>query len=161
MRRRDISKHLQKYASQHHIQPDMFAFSTPEPGVVHIVYRNSTEAERDILRLWVAIHPIPDVEHTVVLYWAPQQHVWRAVGSAGDSQDSTVWVCSVCGLFNTCVGHPIDDRECPLVKFKRAGGDVECIVCKKPYRKHKHSPHKTANGDPWLHVLCDGTLVKL
>lgn len=49
----------------------------------------------------------------------------------------------------------------PAPDFIRASGDVNCTSCGKPYRKHPHTDHVDWDGNPWLHKLCDGTLVKL
>lgn len=47
-----------------------------------------------------------------------------------------------------------DGYEMP--DWRRAGGDVICQQCRKPYYEHPHH-------DPilWLHILCDKRLVKL
>jgi hypothetical protein len=49
----------------------------------------------------------------------------------------------------------------PYPDFRRAGGDVICERCGKPYRKHGFTEHRDFNNDPWLVELCDGSLVKL
>ncbi len=44
----------------------------------------------------------------------------------------------------------------------RADGSIICDTCKKPYRKHPLYPHLVdQDSNPWLHELCDGSLVKL
>jgi len=46
--------------------------------------------------------------------------------------------------------------------FVRAGGDVRCTGCRKPYKEHPLAEeHIGFDGYPYLHRLCDGTLVKL
>ena len=40
--------------------------------------------------------------------------------------------------------------------FIRAGGDVICEICAKPYRKHPEDPEHD-----WLQIHCDGTRLKL
>ena len=57
----------------------------------------------------------------------------------------------------------------PIEPIIRASGDCVCEVCGKLYRKHPYAtePENLGNtGDglglqPYLHRLCDGTLVKL
>ena len=55
----------------------------------------------------------------------------------------------------------------PLVRdFIRTSGDCICSTCQQPYRKHRPDfsylvPDGTGQLYPWLHVLCDGTRVKL
>jgi hypothetical protein len=43
----------------------------------------------------------------------------------------------------------------------RADGDCLCDCCDNPYRLHPMSRHADHNGEPYLHRLCDGQLVKL
>lgn len=50
-------------------------------------------------------------------------------------------------------GEPVD--------FRRAGGDVVCETCGKEYRRHPFTAHRDWNDAPFLHKLCDGSLVKL
>lgn len=45
--------------------------------------------------------------------------------------------------------------------FRRASGDAVCGTCDQLFRKHPFSEHRSYNGDPYLHKLCDGSLVKL
>jgi len=47
--------------------------------------------------------------------------------------------------------------------FLRANGDCICDGCSKPYRKHPLATEPECLGfdGPFLHRLCDGTLVKL
>jgi len=49
------------------------------------------------------------------------------------------------------------------VSMRRANGDVLCDKCGKPYRLHPFDVNHVdvSTGDPWLHVLCDGSRVKL
>jgi len=47
-------------------------------------------------------------------------------------------------------------------EFVRADGDCVCAHCGRAYVDHPFDPYEIAwYGDPWLHVLCDGTRVKL
>lgn len=47
-------------------------------------------------------------------------------------------------------------------EFFRASGDCLCPTCEEPYRKHSYDMKVLdSEGHPWLHVLCDGTRVKL
>jgi hypothetical protein len=43
----------------------------------------------------------------------------------------------------------------------RADGRCICQICGKKYIKHNFSYHLDSNREPYLNVLCDGTLVKL
>jgi hypothetical protein len=43
----------------------------------------------------------------------------------------------------------------------RASGDCICEDCGRTYYKHPFSGHMSWNNEPYLHRLCDGTLVKL
>ena len=45
--------------------------------------------------------------------------------------------------------------------FFRASNDCECPVCGEAYRKHPFTPHRAWHGDPYLHLLCTGDVVKL
>lgn len=50
------------------------------------------------------------------------------------------------------------------IEFRRAGGDVICDTCGKPYRKHPMDERPEAlsyQGEPFLRVLCNGERVKL
>jgi hypothetical protein len=47
-------------------------------------------------------------------------------------------------------------------QVRRANGDAECPVCKKPYLKHKYERAiLNPEGHPYIHRLCNGDLVKL
>jgi type IV secretory pathway VirB10-like protein len=46
-------------------------------------------------------------------------------------------------------------------EFRRAGGDVTCVDCGKPYRKHPLDPNEVGFAGPFLNRLCGGELVKL
>jgi hypothetical protein len=55
-------------------------------------------------------------------------------------------------------GAPID----PPTEMRRAGGDVVCELCGRPYRKHVLTYEFVDwDGHPFLHVHCDGSLLKL
>jgi hypothetical protein len=44
----------------------------------------------------------------------------------------------------------------------RASGDCECPVCGAEYWRHPFTPHRAfGDGDPYLHLLCTGEVVKL
>ena len=43
----------------------------------------------------------------------------------------------------------------------RASGECRCKDCGDLYRRHPWSCHRSWNETPYLHVLCDLTLVKL
>jgi hypothetical protein len=45
--------------------------------------------------------------------------------------------------------------------FIRADQHCVCGACGKEYRQHPHSEHRAYDGSPYLHRICDGTLVKL
>lgn len=40
-------------------------------------------------------------------------------------------------------------------RYERAGGDVECKICRQPYFLHPQLPEL-----PTFHLLCDGSIVK-
>lgn len=49
-------------------------------------------------------------------------------------------------------------------KFIRANGDCLCPQCFEPYRKHPFAMEEEQldwEGQPFMHRLCDGLLVKL
>ena len=46
-------------------------------------------------------------------------------------------------------------------KMFRTSGECVCKECGKPYRKHPFIDDVLSDGQPWLHLLCDGTLAKL
>lgn len=46
-------------------------------------------------------------------------------------------------------------------QFTRAHQDTPCGVCHRPYRLHSYHPVRDKDGEPFLHVLCDGSAVKL
>jgi hypothetical protein len=47
-------------------------------------------------------------------------------------------------------------------QMRRANGDVECPTCKKPYRAHRYERAiLDQHGQPYIHRLCNGDLVKL
>ena len=54
----------------------------------------------------------------------------------------------------------IYDEE-PEIKFYRASGDVVCYSCGRQYWHHPFADERAWNGEPFLHVLCNGDLVKL
>ena len=57
---------------------------------------------------------------------------------------------------------PQKTDKLPEFDFIRASGDCVCPVCGETYYKHPYNLDIVdGNGYPWLHVLCDGTLVKL
>lgn len=46
--------------------------------------------------------------------------------------------------------------------FYRANQDCICLECGEPYWKHPMDNHYLSFQDePWLHILCNGDLVKL
>jgi len=46
-------------------------------------------------------------------------------------------------------------------KFYRASGNCRCKTCGKDYYSHPHaSEARDQDGTPYLHVLCDGDIVK-
>jgi hypothetical protein len=49
------------------------------------------------------------------------------------------------------------------VSMRRANGEMPCTVCGKLYRQHPFDVNHidSSTGEPWLHVLCDGSRVKL
>lgn len=55
---------------------------------------------------------------------------------------------------------PPDPTELSLPVFIRASGDVLCRDCDREYWRHPYSADRGFAG-PYLHVLCDLTLVKL
>lgn len=54
------------------------------------------------------------------------------------------------------VNEPVDKEYPAYPDFIRTSGDMVCEVCGKPYWKHVLHPEW-----PWLHVCCDGKLLKL
>lgn len=55
-----------------------------------------------------------------------------------------------------------DARESEeLERMIRASGESICRPCGEAYRKHPVTTHRTTEGYPYLHKLCDGTIVKL
>ena len=58
------------------------------------------------------------------------------------------------------VSPPGDTLDQEALRAYRAGGDVRCEVCGKPYRKHPFTEHRFNDG-PYLNRLCDGRIVKL
>jgi hypothetical protein len=47
-------------------------------------------------------------------------------------------------------------------RMYRSGGDCLCELCGKPYRKHPYVDEARDWEDhPYLHILCDGGIVKL
>ncbi len=71
-------------------------------------------------------------------------------------------VCPECDPCSCGFSNPIlcDDDE--YIKFYRASGNCICNVCGLTYYKHPHDPDVTDwDGNPWLHVLCNGERVKL
>lgn len=48
-------------------------------------------------------------------------------------------------------------------RIRRADGECVCDSCARPYRKHPLEPSILSGSDdaPFLHRLCDGSLVKL
>ena len=53
----------------------------------------------------------------------------------------------------------VPDSEPTVV---RASGQVLCPTCSKPYRDHPwFLLSRNDQGRPFLHLLCDGTVVKL
>jgi len=55
-------------------------------------------------------------------------------------------------------GAPIEQPR----EMLRASGDAECELCKRPYNRHPVTyEHVDWNNEPFLHVGCDGTLLKL
>lgn len=58
--------------------------------------------------------------------------------------------------------YPFIRYEGGLFEFERAGGDVICEECGCKYLDHvMFQGEKDDQGHPFLHMLCDGTLVKL
>jgi hypothetical protein len=59
----------------------------------------------------------------------------------------------------------MNTEEEDLRKMRRASGDVLCETCSKEYRKHPLATelHNLSgiDGEPFLHRLCNGDLVKL
>lgn len=53
------------------------------------------------------------------------------------------------------------DPDDYIPEFYRAAGDCICGVCKLPYRKHPFHKATDWQGEPFLHVLCNGENVKL
>lgn len=50
----------------------------------------------------------------------------------------------------------------PEPEMRRASGDCLCDLCGREYRRHPFTFEYTDwNGEPFLHVLCNGDLVKL
>ena len=44
----------------------------------------------------------------------------------------------------------------------RASGDCKCPECGEVYRRHPFTPHRAfGDGDPYLHLRCNGEVVKL
>ncbi len=84
-------------------------------------------------------------------------------------------VRSFCTAMNNGSRNPLDENE--LVKLymgiygpgaflqhqiRRAGGDVPCETCQKPYRSHKLDRSiLNQQGEPYINRLCNGDLVKL
>lgn len=82
------------------------------------------------------------------------------LGDGASKQVAELWDCS-----GDCPVSEIDRQGKAAVYFKqvqadpdfiRASGDVVCAVCGKTYFNHRVDGRLT-----WLHVLCDGTRVKL
>jgi hypothetical protein len=56
-------------------------------------------------------------------------------------------------------GSPV---ECQPALILRASGSMECTLCSRNYISHPmSSEHTDSNGESYLNILCDGTLVKL
>lgn len=54
-------------------------------------------------------------------------------------------------------GAPLEEPE-----MRRADGRVLCELCHREYRRHPFTfEHLDWNDEPFLHVLCNGDLVKL
>ena len=52
--------------------------------------------------------------------------------------------------------------EWAAVSMFRASGDCECPVCGRAYWQHGWTPHRAfGDGEPYLHLLCTGEVVKL
>ena len=45
--------------------------------------------------------------------------------------------------------------------YHRASGDMQCAVCGYEYRWHSGAPVTSRDGDLYLKILCDDSLVKL
>jgi hypothetical protein len=45
--------------------------------------------------------------------------------------------------------------------FFRANGNCKCPTCDEEYWRHQFTPHRSWNDDPYLHLLCNGWVVKL
>ena len=54
-----------------------------------------------------------------------------------------------------------NEEEADLRRMFRASGDCICETCGKEYWRHPFSKHRSWQDEPFLHVLCDGSLVKL
>ena len=81
-----------------------------------------------------------------------------------------------CALIREPVGHLCEIPDRILIEylrrrgfvirqqdeFIRASGDCICPTCGKDYYHHQHDPNAVDwEGHPFLHILCDGTRVKL
>lgn len=68
------------------------------------------------------------------------------------------WKCA-CVSCLTQVAPDADDED--GAHIRRASGEVTCQHCGLLYRQHPVSWHRSWDGQPYLHRLCDGGLVHL
>ena len=87
------------------------------------------------------------------------------------SKSAGAETCALCGRAGTLCHFSTRDQEIDWtiytmdgVEFTRASADAVCKQCCKEYRDHPMDRRPEAanwQGDPFLHVLCNGKVVKL
>lgn len=86
-------------------------------------------------------------------------------------RDFSIAHCAICAKRDVLCYFAREDQEIDWtryqmgdIEFTRASADATCRNCGKPYRQHPMDRRPEAasySGEPFLHVLCDGRLVKL
>jgi hypothetical protein len=89
-------------------------------------------------------------------WWRPEGTRCHRLFDAGSLDGPRAYEMAALGL-GWMMAAPIEE---PLPNFRRAAGDTVC-ACGRPYYKHPHTSHRDWNDAPYLHVLCNGDLVKL
>lgn len=108
---------------------------------------------------------------TTVLYNGPVCTTCKDRYGISTFRMVSVKTCTICGRRGTLCYFADKDQEIDWtlyqmgnIEFTRASGDATCRNCGKPYREHPNDRRPEAaayDGTPFLHVLCDGKLVKL
>lgn len=108
---------------------------------------------------------------TTILYNAQVCHVCRDRYGVHTFRAVRIADCAVCAVKAImCYTADRDQDVDPTlyymgeIEFSRASADSLCRQCGKQYRMHPVDRRPEAcgcDGEPFLHVLCDGKLVKL